>query len=73
MSSDLELFCKAMDGVWEVIAVTREGNRITVTYQSVSIPLVTWQHRPFHPEIVPSVGDRGRIGFISSPKRVSDE
>lgn len=73
MSSDLELFCKAMDGKWEVVSVTQEGNRTHVTYRSLVIPMMTWQHRPFHPELVPQVGDQGRIGFISDAKWSDEE
>lgn len=65
MSDDLKLWCKAMDGVWEVAEVRpAEGAGVVVLYRSADYPEVTWSHVPLHPEIAPAVGTRGRLGFI---------
>lgn len=66
MSDDLRTMCRAMDGRWEVTSITTDGNRQTVTYHSLDIPGVKWTMQPFHPELTPRVGDRGRIGFITT-------
>lgn len=62
--SDLETFCRAMDGTWKVISVEMEDGRHKVTYQSIEYLHVRWSHKPYHPETVPAVGTIGRIGFI---------
>jgi hypothetical protein len=69
MTIDLAQFCKAMDGLWEVESHTkRPDGQTVVKYRSLDEPLVTWSHRPYHPETVPAVGTRGRIGFVAGPQ-----
>lgn len=72
MSPDMTRFCKAMEGLWEVIKVEQiEGNTV-VTHRSLDDPDLTWSLRPYHPEMVCSVGVRGRIGFIGLGMKPKD-
>lgn len=73
MSADLDLFCRAMDGLWEVVSVEPEGKKFRVTYRSLDVAWLTWSHTPYHPELVNPVGVRGRIGFMGLGTAPGDE
>lgn len=67
--TDLELFCKALDGEWVVDHYELDDDRLRVHYRSLEVTGMLWSHLPFGGlENVAPVGTVGRVGFIGNKK-----